>query len=179
MNRPNEEMAMEKRIDRSVWSDLIGLLLRIGWIGLIIVIAFCFVVGAAVNSGERMTPAFHDRDVVIYYRLAHDYAAGDAVVYRNENDRLLVGRIVAVPGDTVDITEVGLMINGYHRVERYATGETLLPEGGAEFPMTLVQNQYFVLCDNRNEGDDSRLLGALSPKEIKGRVMLSIRQRDF
>lgn len=174
-----EPKPKKKSSQPGVLSDLIGLLLKIAWIGLFFAILLVFVVGLTVNSGERMTPAFHDRDVIVYYRLARDYDAGEVIVYLNESGEPLIGRVVAKGGDEVDITADGLMINGYYQTESYITGDTVLFEGGPSFPMTLREGEYFVLSDNRAEGSDSRTLGAISGEEIKGRVMLSIRQRDF
>ena len=126
-----------------------------------------------------MTPAFSDSDLIVYYRLAADFQTGDCVVYAGEGNTLLIGRVIAKEGDTVDITSDGLMVNGYYTTEKYANGDIVLFEGGAEFPMTLSYGEYFVLADNRSEGSDSRNYGALSNGIIKGRVLLSLRWRNF
>ena len=153
--------------------------LRLGWIAFILAILLLVVCGVTVNSGERMAPAFHDRDIVVFYRLAKDISAGEVVVFRGENDRLLVGRVVAKGGDTVDIDENGLKINGYYQTEPYRRGDTVLFEGGAAFPVKLRTGEFFILCDDRSDGSDSRTFGPVSSDRILGRVMLSIRQRDF
>lgn len=142
-------------------------------------IVFVLFIGVTVNKGVGMMPSFHDRDVVLYYRLSHDFQADDVVVYEGQNGELLLGRVVARAGDTIDITEDGVKVNGYHRQEEHTIGETVLFENGLNFPVTLAERQYVILCDNRTESMDSRTLGIITADQIKGHVMLLIRQRDF
>ena len=169
----------KKQKESGILSDLIALLLRIGWIALILSILLLVVCGITVNKSNRMAPAFHDRDVVILYRMARDIKAGEVVVYRTGNGQLLLGRVVAKGGDTVDIDQSGLKINGYYQTEPYKKGDTVLFEGGVSLPVKLRQGEFFVLCDDRSQGGDSRTIGPISEERIVGRVMVSIRLRDF
>ena len=168
-----------KKEGSSLLADLVALLLRIGWISFVFAILLLVICGVMVNNGPRMAPAFHDRDVVIYYRLAKDIKAGEVVVYRGDNNQLLLGRVAAKAGDTVDIDEKGIRINGYYQEEPFAVGDTVLFEGGTSLPVTLRTGEYFVLCDDRSQSADSRIFGPISSDRICGRVMLMIRQRDF
>lgn len=177
-NSSKNAKGKEKKQD-SLLADLASLLLRIGWIAFVIAVLLLVVCGVTVNSGNRMYPAFHDRDIVFYYRLAKDIKAGETVVFEAEHGQLLVGRVIAKEGDTVEIDERGLKINGYYQSEKYAQGDTVLFEGGIAFPVELKAGQYFVLCDDRSESSDSRTLGPINTDRIRGRVMLSLRQRDF
>jgi signal peptidase I len=176
---PQKDKKTKNAPKSGVLADLAALLLRIGWIAFIFAVLLLVVCGVTVNRGERMEPAFHDRDVVIYYRLAKDIQAGEVVVFRGENDVPLVGRVVAKAGDTVDIDETGLKINGYYQSEPYRKGDTVLFEGGAALPVTLRPGEFFILCDDRSQSSDSRVYGPISADRVLGRVMLSIRQRDF
>lgn len=177
--KPTPDQKPQRKGQSGVMGDLLALLLKIGWICLFFGAVLVFVVGVTVQSGTAMEPAFHDRDVVFYYRLDKTPEAGEAVVYTDEAGKLLVGRVVAVGGDTVEITAEGVKVNGYYQMEPYASGETILFREGVEFPVTVKGGEFFVLCDNRGEGRDSRILGPIPEKQIKGRVMLSVRQRDF
>lgn len=177
-----QEIELQKKKEKKgngLLADLIALLLRVGWISLILAILLLVICGITVNSGNRMAPAFHDRDVVIFYRLARDIQAGEVVVYRGPNGQSLLGRVVAKGGDEVDIDENGLRVNGYYQAEPYRNGDTVLFEGGTGLPVTLRAGEYFVLCDDRSQGGDSRNFGPISADRILGRVMLTIRQRDF
>ena len=175
----SEKSEKPQKAGSGLFADLAALLLRIGWISFIFAILLLVVCGVMVNNGNRMAPAFHDRDVVIFYRLAKDIQAGDVVVFRGENNQMLVGRVVAKAGDTVDITSKGLQINGYYQAESYVRSETVLFEGGVSLPVTLRPGEYFILYDDRSQGGDSRYFGPIPSDRICGRVMLSIRQRDF
>lgn len=168
----------EKRFQENV-AEFVGLALRIFWILLILLITFRFVLGITVNRDEAMMPAFHDRDLLIYYRLAHELVSGDPVVYLDDDGDVRLGRVVAIGGDTVDFTEEGLRINGFRRLDDYGTGEPVLYEEGPSYPLDLEKGEFFVLCDDRTQGKDSRLYGVFTEKDIRGRVLLSVRHRNF
>ena len=113
-------------------------------------------------------------------KVCKELSAGDAVVYADSGGTVHLGRICAAGGDTVNITENGLTVNGYFREEPYASGSTVLVEGmGAAFPLTLSEGEYFILCDDRTDVNDSRLYGAVGEDDIKGKVLTLIRHRDF
>ena len=75
-NSSKNAKGKEKKQD-SLLADLASLLLRIGWIAFVIAVLLLVVCGVTVNSGNRMYPAFHDRDIVFYYRLAKDIKAAE------------------------------------------------------------------------------------------------------
>ena len=169
----------KKQTERgSFWLDLAALALRLAWIGLFFAVLLCFVVGITVQHGTDMQPSFRDRDVVVYYRLSRELEADDVIVYSDGTGPRL-GRIVATGGDQVDVDEGGLKINGYYQDEWFAVGETLPFTGGVSFPLTVPEGTVFVLCDNRDQSTDSRILGPVVEQSVLGRVLLSIRQRQF
>ena len=157
----------------------LNLLLKIGWIVFGIFIILQFVVGIHINSGINMESLLHDRDVVFYNRLSKNYENGSIVVFKGLNGKNEVGRIVAQNGDIVDITEEGLKINGYFQTEPYVKGTTVLFDNSISFPVSLKQDEYFILFDNRSQGGDSRIIGKVSFNDIKGHVFFMIRTRDF
>ncbi|MBR5714297.1 MAG: signal peptidase I [Clostridia bacterium] len=163
----------------SLLLDLLSFIIRIGWILLFLVILLQVVCGITVNRGERMSPMFNDRDIVVYYRLDKSVNAREVIVFEDDSGNVLLGRVVAKTGDTVDIDERGLKINGYYQTEKYAHGDTVMFEGGIAFPLTLGEEECFVLCDDRSNSLDSRTLGPVPFARMLGRVMLQIRQRDF
>jgi len=86
---------------------------------------------------------------------------------------------VAVAGDTVDITEDGLLINGSLVQEQNIFGETLHYEDGISLPITIEDGQVFVLGDRRGNSVDSRLYGPVNIKDTLGKVMTIIRRRNI
>lgn len=178
-DRTTEKDSGGKKAATNLLLDFVSLVLRILWILLFLGIAYCFIFGITVNRGSAMAPAFHDRDICIYYKLYDTLVSGDVVVYADDRGETCLGRIIAVPGDSVNFTAEGLRINGYSHSNEYGSDEFILLEEGPEYPVTLAEGQFFVLCDDRTQGRDSRLYGPLTQKEIRGRVMLAVRQRNF
>lgn len=178
--KKNEKKNKKKKSGKSsLLLDLLSFIIRIGWILLFLVVLLQVVCGITVNRGERMSPMFNDRDIVVYYRLDKSVNAREVIVFEDDSGNVLLGRVVAKTGDTVDIDERGLKINGYYQTEKYAHGDTVMFEGGIAFPLTLGEEEYFVLCDDRSNSLDSRTLGPVPFARMLGRVMLQIRQRDF
>lgn len=162
---------------RTVRGDLLDLLIRIAIIAAVIWVIFHYVFGLFVNSGVAMEPSVQDRDIILYYRLDSQYNANEAVVYE-VNGQEQLGRIVARGGDTVEITDEGLKVNGYLQQDYKNTGETLAVKGGTEYPITLAEDEFFILGDNREESTDSRMFGPVKLSAIKGSVMTVLRRRD-
>jgi len=164
---------------KSVWKDLRFLLIEIVSIILAFVLLFTFLFGLVRNQDPSMDPAVKDGDLVVFYRYkGSGYAPGDAIAFE-KNGKTQIKRVVATAGDTVDVTEDGLIINGslqqefgiYHKTERY--------EEGAEFPLTVQEGQVFVLGDRRTGSTDSRIYGAIEIKDTLGKVITIIRRRNI
>lgn len=177
-----EHVVSEPREDRakqpSIFEDILSLVVKLLLIAAAFVALFMFIFGLHIYSGEAMNPAVKDRDLVVYYRLDKTADARELIVYEADG-ALRVGRIVAVPGDSVDVTSEGLRINGYLQSEDYARGETLAYREGVGYPIQLSSGAYFVLGDNREQSADSRVFGPVTEEQIRGRVFTVIRRRDF
>lgn len=117
-----------------------------------------------------MEPTLQEGDRVLISRLSyhfHEPKAGDVVVLHSPVDASedLVKRIVAVGGDTVDILDGDLFVNGAAVVEPYLAEQDF--RGG--YPETVIPDgQVFVLGDNRNNSGDSRLFGPIDVDSIIG-----------
>jgi signal peptidase I len=140
---------------------------------------FTFVFGIRQVSGETMYPRLRDGDLILYYRLEQNYQIGDVVTFKDEGEKLQ-GRIVAQGGDVVELTDDGqLVVNGNPQNEEifYVTNEAIFQ--GVEFPYTVEADSYFVLSDFRTEGYDSRNFGAVSRKDLDGKVITLLRRRGI
>lgn len=145
---------------------------------LVLWILFSFVYGLSVVKDDSMSSAFHEGDLVLYYRLQNDYASGDAVAYIIDEQQFF-GRIAAVSGDEVLITEAGqLVINGYVQTDENAT-ITYPVENGCEYSVLIGENEFFILGDNRAEAVDSRACGAVSEDSLDGKVITLLRRRSI
>ena len=158
--------------------EFIFLILKaIGFVGFL-AITFLLIFGISRCNDNMMSPALKDGDIAVYYRLEKEYSPTDVVVLEKDGE-IQVRRIIAKGGDKVDITENGLLINGYAQQEKDIFTDTLPYTEGITFPITLKKDEYFVLGDNRSQAKDSRIYGAVKAKEIKGSVITLIRRRGF
>lgn len=171
-------MTEQNQKQSSLKKNILFLCLKIGIVIILIVILFLFVFGIHRCSDNMMDPAFKDGDLAIYYRIQKEYYPSDAVVLK-KNDEKQIRRIVAKAGDVVDITEDGLKVNGYLQQENKIYSETLPYVDGITFPITLGQDEYFVLGDNRTNAKDSRIYGVVKQDEIEGVVITLLRGRGF
>ena len=162
----------------TVTQDILYLLLKIAVIAIVVVLLFTFMFGMLRVNDIAMSPAIQDGDVVFFYRLDKEYVASNPVVVSYEGEEQ-VRRVVAVAGDTVDITEDGLLINGSLVQEQEIFEDTLRFEDGISFPITIEDGQIFVLGDGRTNSVDSRLYGAVDIKDTLGKVMTIIRRRNI
>ena len=82
----------------------------------------------------------------------------------------LIKRVIGIPGDTVDIKNGSIYLNKQLYNEPYVKGITM--RNGMEFPVTIPDNEYFVLGDNRENSSDSRQLGFIKMDNIEGKAIL-------
>mgnify|MGYP002589653836 FL=1 len=160
------------------------------WIAEILaVIALAFLVtlgyGKRIScSGESMAPAVVENGSVLVDRVAYHIRSpkkGDVVAFTpkgNTNDN--VKRIVAVPGDTVQIKSGRLYVNGT-ATNLKQTGLSIKDAGRAETEITLGDDEYFVLGDNVNNSEDSRYesIGNVTRKEMIGKVWFCLSFKGF
>nr|HEX4313735.1 signal peptidase I [Kofleriaceae bacterium] len=95
---------------------------------------------------------------------------GDVVVLDSpEEDKVLVKRVVAGPGQTVEVRDGHVVLDG---VEEPLAPASLAAGTGPDYgPETLPDDRYFVLGDNRGDSHDSRFFGAVSRSAILGHAM--------
>lgn len=165
-----EQQNVRRKKPPSLKSEIFSLFLKIFLIIVGFALLFTFVFGIVRVKDSSMTQAIKSRDIVVYYRLNRNYVAQDVVAVEYEGE-LQLRRIVAMSGDTVNISADGLEVNGSPQYEPSISGKTLPYVKGAKFPITLQANQVFVLADNRDGSSDSRVYGAVNISDIKGKVM--------
>ena len=154
------------------------LLLKIGMILIIFLLLFTTVFGIFRFTGDSMRPAVKDGDLVIFYRLDKEYVASDVVILQ-QGGETQVRRVIAVEGDTVDINENGLMVNGAIQQETEIYGTTDRYAEGVAFPLTVGEGQVFLLGDGREHSTDSRIYGPVSIQDTLGKVLTLVRNRGI
>ena len=157
---------------RALRNFLVRLFLLITVIGILFGVVF----GITPMANADMQPAVCAGDLMLYYRLDKNLKSDDVVVFQKEGIQY-TGRIVAVPGDVVEITdESELMVNKNTVMEDNIFYTTPAYDSEVEYPLTLKEDQYFILCDNREGAKDSRSFGVVDTSEIKGKVITIVRR---
>ena len=156
--------------------DIAGFLTKLAAIVVLLGLLFGFAFGVTPMENDDMSPRISAGDLLLYYRLADDMVTGDVLVFEKDGEQY-VGRIVANPGDTVEVTDQAtLVVNGSTVLENDIYYTTPKYDNGPAYPLTLAQDEYFILCDYREGARDSRYFGPVSRDEIKGKVITVIRR---
>ena len=139
-------------------------------------VLFGVIFGITPMANADMQPAISAGDLMLYYRMERKLNSDDVVVFKVDGKQY-TGRIVAKNGDTVEITsDSQLKVNGSIVVENDIFYSTPQYDTDVTYPLTLGDGEYFILCDSREGAKDSRYFGAVSKKEIKGKVITIIRR---
>lgn len=134
-----------------------------------------YVVTAVVIQGRSMLPTLRDGEHYILNRLSYRYREPErheVVVIRDPGHQdYAVKRIVAMPGDTLQLKDGAVFVNGQKQIEPYlAPGTTTACPLSSEIFVVLGKDQYFVLGDNRPLSEDSRTYGAIHRSQILGLI---------
>ena len=141
--------------------------------------AFLFfgVLKIATVSGNSMNDTYFDGEKLLCLRRAEP-EKGDVIITDCDAGIVLIKRVIATEGDTVDIDfdSGAVKVNGETLVEPYIKEMTHLDEGAFEYPITVPDNCYFVMGDNRNYSSDSRdkAVGYIKKDQIQAKVICEI-----
>ena len=137
----------------------------------LVFLAFNLLVGITTVSGRSMEPTLQDGNVVFFYRVNFSYHRGDVVFARMPYGNFYVKRVVAVPGDVVDIRDGVLYVNDQPETDAHFQGQTHESDGIVQYPYLVEAGKYFLVGDNREVSQDSRSFGALPRRSIKGKLL--------
>lgn len=125
-----------------------------------------------------MEPNFYDHEYLIIDEISYRFnepQRGDIVVFKYPKDtkQYFIKRVIGLPGDKVKIQDNAVYINGNKLEESYllAGTETVLPVRGYG-EVTLAEDEYFLLGDNRGQSLDSRIFGLVKKDLIVGRTWI-------
>lgn len=145
-------------------------------LALLLILGFCasrsFTADAIREEG--MAPALVEGDLVLFQCALESYYTGDIALVEFGGTRY-VRRIVALPGQTVDIREETgeLYIDGELLQESYVY-EGTYGKDEISFPLTLEEGEYFLLGDHRENARDSRNYGPVTEKQLKGKLLCTL-----
>ena len=124
--------------------------------------------------GSSMTPTLRNGDVVASLR-EDSYERGDVIAFYY-NNKILVKRVVGLPGEWIDISDDGsVYIDGILLEEPYLT-EKVLGECNIALPYQVPDGRYFVMGDHRSVSSDSRnvAVGCVAEEQIVGKLVFRI-----
>jgi signal peptidase I len=145
---------------------------------LAVAVLFCFFlvtfVGQAFRvQGTSMLPLLEDGERIIVNKLVYRFRPierGDVVVFWYPKDPSVsfIKRVVGLPGDTVELRQGQLFVNGRRVEEGYISSRFRDDESHPQ--VRIKEGYYYVLGDHRNSSNDSRAWGEVPEKYIYGRA---------
>lgn len=122
-----------------------------------------------INTKSYLLFAPKREDVIAFYDQDSDTDGG-------EEPLVIFRRVIGLPGETVQITDGRILINGQHLKESYQYAQ-MVTSGVAEQEIKLGEDEYFVLCDSRIDSEDSRnaSFGNIKKEQIIGKVTFTMK----
>ncbi len=172
---PEEVIATRRRALRNR-ADVESFLERLVAMAVMVWVLFGLIFGLMPMRNGDMVPRLNAGDLMLYYRLTQTFHAQDVVVLKKDGVTY-TARIVARGGDQVEITDDdALKVNDSIVLENDIYYTTPKYDDQVQYPVTLAENEYFVLCDYRKGAKDSRYFGPVTRSEIKGKVITALRR---
>ncbi|NLI88963.1 MAG: signal peptidase I [Epulopiscium sp.] len=161
---------MGKYTKKEVFKEIINWIVDIGIAIVIALFITKFIITHTYIPTGSMIPTIEIDDHLIINRVPLYFKnpkAGEIVIFHN--DKELIKRVIAVPGDTLDIRDGKVYVNGEELDEPYlnepdSTYVFMMEED--VFPIEIPEDRYFLMGDNRNNSEDSRHFGMIHRKAI-------------
>lgn len=150
----------EKKISNEKLKE-IGSWIFLGFVAVLLAYVLTYSIGIKTSViGSSMEPELSNGQEVLINRIVYNFLKpnrGDVIVFRpngNENAHFYVKRVVGVPGDTIQISEGILYLNGKPQEDMFS--DKIEDSGVAKEEITLGDEEFFVMGDNCNNSEDSR-----------------------
>ena len=181
MGRQHKEKRTKPQRRRNPFLYLCGWIFQIILVMLFAYVLVYFFGQSRTNVGQSMDATISGGDKILLDELTYKFSApkrGDIIAFKpngSENSHSYIKRVIGLPGETIQIIDGMIYINGNVYLEE-KDYPAITDAGLASEPITLSSTEYFVLGDNRNNSEDSRYadVGNVETSDIEGKVLFII-----
>ena len=136
---------------------------------LVVVLIRTFIITPVRVDGDSMNNTLKNGDILLLYKLGSINRLDIIVLDEEKDNEKIIKRVIGLPGETVAIKKGKIYINDKVIDDEYAYGET------SDYDkVTLEDDEYFILGDNRLISKDSRYFGPIKENEIKGKIVFRL-----
>ncbi len=185
-----KEAKQEEKNDKAVtdsrtsfWEFIYSIVSTIVIVAIIVIPIRLFVGKPFLVNGKSMDPSFETWDYLLIdvftYKFLHEPERGDVIVFKApvSKGKYFIKRIIGLPGEIVEIKDGKVIIYNKDYKEGFELKEPYVSEKNIShnnLKLSLKEDEYFVMGDNRAGSYDSRFWGALSRDKIVGRAFLRL-----
>lgn len=135
----------------------------------VVVLIRTFIITPVKVDGDSMKNTLKNGDILLLYKLSSIDRFDIIVLDEEKDNEKIIKRVIGLPGETVAIKKGKIYINDKVIDDEYAYGET------SDYnKVTLRDDEYFILGDNRLISKDSRYFGPIKDNEIKGKIVFRL-----
>lgn len=136
---------------------------------LVVVLIRTFIITPVRVDGDSMKNTLKNGDILLLYKLGSINRFDIIVLDEEKDNEKIIKRVIGLPGETIAIKKGKIYINDKVIDDEYAYGET------SDYDkVTLEDDEYFILGDNRLISKDSRYFGPIKKSEIKGKIVFRL-----
>lgn len=135
----------------------------------VVILIRTFIITPVRVDGDSMKNTLKNGDILLLYKLSSIDRFDIIVLDEEKDNEKIIKRVIGLPGETVAIKKGKIYINDKVIDDDYAYGETTDYN-----KVTLKDDEYFILGDNRLISKDSRYFGPIKDNEIKGKIVFRL-----